>query len=98
MGIDPELRDFMKESRTNHIEMNKALGRLEEGQENMKAYIGAVSGNVKAVNERVDKHVEKHTDELKEEKKSGREWWGISATMGLVLLTAIEVWRQSRGH
>lgn len=33
---DNELRQFMHEVRANHLEMAKALGRLEQGQESLK--------------------------------------------------------------
>lgn len=60
---DDELREFMREVRASHVDISKThvdisntLGKLEQGQESLNQYIGAVSSNTKEVKQALDSH------------------------------------------
>ena len=91
--MDEEMREFTKEVRQAHISMAGALGRLEEGQKNSTAYIGAVAANVKDLGEKLDDH--KQDDGAHGIKTARRIFGGIIALVTLAV-TCLEMWHTFR--
>lgn len=88
--MDNELRDFMRESRDNNTEVQRALGRLEEGQKNQTSYIGAVSANVRGVVGDLRAH---SNDDGAHGIKTTRYIVGLALSLMTVAVGGLEAWR-----
>ena len=95
MEIDPQMSMFMQEMRQGNLEIQRTLGRLEEGQSNLHGYIGAVSSNGKETEKRLDVHIE--DDGAHGLKTTQKILGGIVALLTLVM-GGIELWRAFIKH
>ena len=86
---DPDLKQFMAETRQILLDSSRTLGRLEKGQEGLNQHIGAVSANGKALEAKLEAHKE---DDGAHGIKTMRNLIGGMVGLLTLVVTGIEFW------
>lgn len=82
--------EFKAEMRQGNLDIQRTLGRLEQGQSSLDSFIKAVSVNVKDVDKKIDEHGK---DDGAHGIKTMRWMLGSFIALATLVFIGIEVWK-----